>query len=73
VYASDRYDASQAFGEKLRASGDAGLLYDSLRRRGGSNVVTYRPRNIGAIAQADHFEITVQAKVRTIDVRKVSG
>jgi hypothetical protein len=32
IYASDRYGASQKFGEEVRASGDAGLLYDSLRR-----------------------------------------
>ena len=46
VYASDRYDASQKFGEEVRASGGAGLLYDSLRRRSGVNVVAHRPRNI---------------------------
>jgi hypothetical protein len=36
VYAGDRYDASQKFGEEVRASGGAGLLYDSLRRRTAS-------------------------------------
>ena len=46
VYASDRYDASQKFGEEVRASGGAGLIYDSLRRRSGVNVVAHRPRNI---------------------------
>src|SRR3954454_20667168 len=40
VYASDRYDVSQQLGEEVRASGRAGLLYHSLRRRTGSNVVT---------------------------------
>jgi hypothetical protein len=72
VYASDRYDASQQLGEKVRASGGAGLLYDSLRRRTGSNVVAHRPRNITDILQTDHFEITVLATSRTIDVRKLS-
>ena len=72
VYASDRYDASQKFGEEVRASGGAGLLYDSLRRRSGVNVVAHRPRNITDIVQTDHFEITVLATSRMIDVRKLS-
>ena len=72
VYASDRYDASQKFGEQIRASGGAGLLYDSLRRRTGSNVVAHRPGNITDIVQTDHFEIAVEAASRTIDVRKLS-
>lgn len=72
VYASDRYDASQKLGEEIRASGGAGLLYDSLRRRSGVNVVAHRPRNIRDIVQTDHFEITVMATSRVIDVRKLS-
>jgi RES domain len=72
VYASDRYDASQKFGEEVRASGGAGLLYDSLRRRTSVNVVAHRPRNITDVVQTDHFEIAVQATSRMIDVRKLS-
>ena len=72
VYASDRYDAAQQFGEEVRASSGAGILYDSLRRRGGINVVAFRTRNIADIAQADHFEITVASAGRTIDVRQLS-
>jgi hypothetical protein len=72
VYAGDRYDAAQKLGEEVRASGGAGIVYDSLRRKGGTNVVAHRPRNITAIVQADHFRITVSAASRTIDVRKLS-
>ena len=72
VYASDRYETSQKLGEEVRASDGAGLLYDSLRRRAGSNVVAHRPRNIIDILQTDHFEIAVSAASRTIDVRKLS-
>ncbi|MEH2500277.1 hypothetical protein V1294_006756 [Bradyrhizobium sp. AZCC 1678] len=72
VYASDQYGASQKLGEEVRASGGAGLLYDSLRRRTGVNVVAHRPRNISDIVQTDHFEITILATSRTIDVRKLS-
>jgi RES domain len=72
VYASERYDASQKLGEEIRTSGGAGLLYNSLRRRTGINAVAHRPRNIVDIAQTDHFEITILAASRTIDVRKLS-
>jgi hypothetical protein len=72
VYASERYDASQKFGEEVRASGGAGLIYDSLRRRSGVNVVAHRPRNITDIAQTDHFEIAVSSASRTIEVCKLS-
>jgi hypothetical protein len=41
---------------------DAGLGAISLRR----------PRNIADIVQTDHFEITVLATSRTIDIRKLS-
>jgi hypothetical protein len=72
IYASDRYDAAQKLGEQVRASGGAGLLYDSLRRRTGTNVAAHRPRNITDIVQTDHFEITVEAAARVIDVRRLS-
>lgn len=72
LYAGDSYAASQVFGEEVRAAGGAGIVFDSVRRRGGVNVVAHRPRNITSIAQTDHFEITVSATERTIDVRKLS-
>jgi hypothetical protein len=72
VYASERYDASQKLGEEVRSSGGAGLIYDSLRRQTGVNVVAHRPRHIIDIVQTDHFEITVIATSRTIDVRQLS-
>jgi hypothetical protein len=73
IYASARYDASQRLGEQIRASGGAGLIYDSLRRRGGTSVVAHRPRNIIDLVQTDHFAITVSAASRAIDVRRLSN
>jgi hypothetical protein len=72
IYASDRYDASQKFGEEVRASGGSGILYDSLRRQTGINVVAHRPRNAVDIVQTDHFEISVSAAARAIEVQKLS-
>jgi hypothetical protein len=73
VYASDRYEASQQFGEAVRRAGEAGILYDSLRRRGGTNIVAHRPTNVLDVTQADHFEIRVPAVGRRIDVRKLTA
>jgi len=72
VYASDRYDTSQQFGEKVRATGGGGILYTSLRLQSGINVVAFRTHNITDIVQEDHFEIAVSATDRTINVRKLS-
>ncbi|MEA2753743.1 MAG: hypothetical protein QOJ54_32 [Aliidongia sp.] len=72
ILATDIYAASQPFGEAIRASADAGIVYDSIRRRGGVNVVAYRPTNILDIAQADHWEIRVAAGARRIEARRLA-
>lgn len=73
AYASDSYEAAQAFGEGVRASQVSGLLYDSLRHRGGCNIVAYRPVGVTEVVQAEHFEISVEAASRRIEVRKLSA
>jgi hypothetical protein len=73
IYAPDSYAASQILGESIRASGGAGILYDSLRRRGGVNVAAHRPTNILEVAQTDHFHISVPAAGRRIEVRKLAA
>jgi len=73
IYASESYAASQPFGEQIRASGGAGAIYDSVRFASGTNVVAHRPRNITDILQTDHYEITVQAAFRTIDIHKLTA
>nr|WP_245355709.1 RES family NAD+ phosphorylase [Rhizobium leguminosarum] len=72
VYDGASYAASQMLGEEVRTSGRAGILYDSVRLRGGVNIAAHRPRNIRDVVQADHFEITVFATDRRIDVRKLA-
>lgn len=71
LYDSVSYAASQAFGEKVRASNSDGVLYESVRLRGGINVAAYRPTKIQNVVQTDHFEISVYADRRKIDVRKL--
>lgn len=64
---------AQAFGETVRASATVGIAYDSLRHRGGTNVVGYQVAGIIDVVQTDHFEINIEAASRRIDVRKLSG
>lgn len=73
VYAPDTYAASQIYGETVRKSEADGILYDSVRLAGGINAVAFRPSKILDVVQTDHFEITVWAERRKIDLRKVSG
>lgn len=67
------YAGSQPYGEAVRASTEAGIVYDSLRRRGGTSIVAYRPRLITDVTQADHFDISVAAQDRHIDVRRLTA
>ena len=72
LYDPASYVASQAFGEKVRASGSDGILYESVRLRTGTNVVAYRPTKIQDVVQTDHFEISVYSDRRRIEVRKLA-
>nr|WP_294545984.1 RES family NAD+ phosphorylase [uncultured Rhodopila sp.] len=72
VYNQAGYAAGQLFGEAVRGSGGAGILYDSIRHAGGINVVAYRPRMIQAVTQANHFEVSVRAADRRIGVRALT-
>lgn len=73
VYAPDDYVASQAFGEALRAAGEDGIGYDSLRLAGGTNVAAFRPRHVLDVVRADHFRIEVRADAPGVDVIRLSG
>jgi hypothetical protein len=72
IYAGDSYAASQTFGEALRAAGEAGVIYDSLRHGGGVNVAAFRPSNVQAVVQAEHYRIRVRASEPVIEVRKLA-
>lgn len=66
LYATGSYAASQAFGEAVRAAGRAGIVYDSLRHRGGINVVAFRPRLIVDVTQADHYDLLVPVEGKIV-------
>ena len=67
------HEASQAFGEAERAAGRDGIVFDSVRHRGGVNAAAFRPSKIVDVVQAEHFEISVQAPERRIEVRRLAG
>jgi hypothetical protein len=73
IYDPASYVAGQALGERVRAAGGAGVLYDSVRHHGGTNAVAHRPRNVRDVVQAEHFEITVRVTARHIAARRLSG
>jgi|GraSoiStandDraft_17_1057272.scaffolds.fasta_scaffold237415_1 hypothetical protein len=60
LYDLNDYAAAQAFGIELRgpaSGGEDGIVYDSVRRVGGTNVCVYRPSLIILpVNQADHYE-----------------
>lgn len=67
------YVVSQAFGEAERAAGRDGIVFDSVRHRGGVNAAAFRPSKVLDVVQAEHFEIAVQAGERRIEVRHLAG
>jgi hypothetical protein len=73
LYDPASYAASQSFGEQVRASGNDGILYGSVRLRGGANVAVYRPTRIHDVVQTEHFEISVHVDRGNIDVRKLAS
>ena len=58
LYRGNDYTASQAHGEQRRADGADGIIYDSVRLSGGTNVVAFKPPNVIDVTVADHWRIT---------------
>jgi RES domain-containing protein len=56
LYDPESYAASQPFGEARRRAGAAGIIYTSVRRASGINLVIYRPSLLPPILQGNHFD-----------------
>jgi RES domain-containing protein len=56
LYDPESYAASQPFGEALRNAGANGIVYISVRRPSGTNLVIYRPSLLPPVLQGDHFD-----------------
>lgn len=72
LYDRQDYTASQAFGERQRAAGEDGILYDSLRFAGGVAICAYRPSKVLDVTQAQHLEVTVRTDGPEIAVAALS-
>lgn len=55
IYDPEDHAAGQAFGRAARSAGSWGIVYDSVRRTGGSCVAVLRPRAISGCKQAEHL------------------
>lgn len=73
IHRSDSYVASQGLGEAVRSSGRSGIIFDSVRRKGGTSMLCFIPQNVANIAQTDHFKISVEAKDRKILVNRLAA
>lgn len=71
LHAPDSYGQSQQFGEALRANGGDGVVFDSVRHRGGVNVAAFRPHKVADVVQAEHFRIAVAAGDRQVVVARL--
>jgi RES domain-containing protein len=56
LYDAGSYARSQPVGEQLRAAGSNGILFDSVRRDGGRNVVVFRPRLLFPLYEGDRYD-----------------
>lgn len=72
LHAPDDYAPGQAFGEKLRAEGEDGLLYSSVRHRGGQNACAFRPSKVLDVVQAYHFRVDVTVADKRIEATRLS-
>ena len=57
LFDPDDYGASQALGRQLRAAGSWGVLYPSVRRRGGLCAGVFRPRALKPAREAAHIAL----------------
>jgi len=56
--APDSYVASQAFAERLLATGALGVIYPSVRHAGGTCIACFRPAIVGNVRLARTYEFT---------------
>jgi hypothetical protein len=55
VYDPDNYAESQRFGREDRARGSFGIVYDSVRHRGGQCAAIFKPKALAPYIQTAHY------------------
>jgi hypothetical protein len=71
LHRADDHAAGQVFGEARRAAGEDGIVYDSVRHRGGTNACAYRPSKVLEVTQAEHYAIAVTVGEKRIEARRL--
>lgn len=66
IYAPGSYAKSQVLGEAARSEGRSGIVYDSVRHAGGTNVAVHRPRRVTEVTQAAHYDLIVPVVGRIV-------
>lgn len=56
LYSPTSYAASQRFGQQLLAAGSNGVVYHSVRHKGGECLACFRPKQVKNVRQGEHFE-----------------
>ncbi len=75
LYDRDDYAASQAFARALRALAADGVVFDSVRRAGGTNTAAFRPRLASNVRQGVHLRYVWNGEriTRIYELRLVDG
>jgi RES domain len=71
LYSPTSYAASQRFGQQLLDAGSNGVVYRSVRHKGGQCLACFRPRQVKNVRQSGHFEYRWQG-TRTPVIRKLN-
>ena len=58
VLAADSYIASQALAATLLEAGSMGVIYPSVRHRGGTNLACFRPALVGNVRKGQAYRLT---------------
>lgn len=75
IYDRDDYAASQALARALRARAADGLVYDSVRRTGGTCVAAFRPRLASNVRQGVHLRFAWDGEriAQVYELRLIEG
>ena len=66
------YQDSQLLAAQLLEEGSLGIIYPSVRKMGGTNLVCFRPALVGGVRKTDKFEFTWSGSQEPV-IKKING
>jgi len=66
----DSYKASQRLGRELLENGSAGVVYPSVRHRGGTCLVSFRPALVGNVRKDASVSISFEDAFAEPEIRR---